>query len=146
DVIEISREVIEASAYFGRENQDVLRQPGVNLIAGDGRSHLLLTTRRYDVIVSEPSNPWMAGIAPLFTREFFEAARARLKPDGVICQWAHAYDISDRDLRSIVRTFGSVFPRATIWLVGDGDVLLVGANDGDMRSRVDRIADTWRRG
>jgi len=132
DVVEISPEVVEASAFFDRENQRVLQSPAVRLIVGDGRSHLALTPQRYDVIVSEPSNPWMAGIAPLFTREFFEAARARLKPDGIVCQWAHAYDISDGDLRSIVGTFNSVFPAATMWLIGESDVLLIGMKDGDV--------------
>ena len=80
DVVEISPEVVEASHFFDRENGGALDAPGVRLIVGDGRSHLLLTPQRYDVIVSEPSNPWMAGVAALFTREFFEAARARLKP------------------------------------------------------------------
>ena len=125
---EISPEVVEASHHFDAENGRVLAQPGVRLIVGDGRSHLLLTPRRYDVIVSEPSNPWMAGVASLFTREFFEAARSKLKPGGLLCQWAHTYDISPADLRSIVRTFTSVFPQATLWLVGDGDLLLIGAN------------------
>ena len=81
----------------------------------------------YDVIVSEPSNPWMAGIASLFTKEFFEAARGRLAPGGVLCQWAHTYDISTSDLQSIVATFTSVFPEALLFLVGDGDVLLIGS-------------------
>jgi spermidine synthase len=126
DVVEISPEVVDASALFERENNKALRAEGVRLIVGDGRSHLLLTRQRYDVIVSEPSNPWMAGVAALFTREFFEAARARLKPDGLLCQWAHTYDISAEDLRSIVRTFAAVFPQGTMWLVGDGDLLLIG--------------------
>ena len=130
DVVEISPEVVTASSFFERENGRVLDTPGVRLIVGDGRSHLLLTSRRYDVIVSEPSNPWMAGIAALFTREFFEAARARLKPDGIICQWAHTYDMRPDDLRSIVRTFGSVFPDATMWLVGEGDLLLIASHGG----------------
>ena len=69
------------------------------LIVGDGRTHLMLGRDTYDVIVSEPSNPWMAGIASLFTREFFEGARARLAPGGVLCQWAHTYDISNADLQ-----------------------------------------------
>jgi spermidine synthase len=128
DVVEISPEVVEASHHFDTENGRVLAEPGLRLVVGDGRSHLLLTPRRYDVIVSEPSNPWMAGVASLFTREFFEAARSRLKPGGLLCQWAHTYDISSADLRSIVRTFASVFPQATLWLVGDGDLLLIGAN------------------
>ncbi|HWF84258.1 MAG TPA: fused MFS/spermidine synthase, partial [Vicinamibacterales bacterium] len=71
DVVEISPEVVEASRFFDRENGRALQAPGVRLIVGDGRSHLKLTSRRYDVIVSEPSNPWMAGVAALFTREFF---------------------------------------------------------------------------
>ncbi len=129
DVVEISPEVVEASRFFDAESGRVLSQPGVRLIVGDGRSHLLLTPRRYDVIVSEPSNPWMAGVAALFTREFFEAARDRLEPGGLLCQWAHTYDISAEDLKSIVRTFASVFPQGTMWLVGEGDLLLVGPND-----------------
>ena len=126
DIMEISPEVVEASRFFERENGNVLARPKARLIVGDGRSHLQQTSRQYDVLVSEPSNPWMAGVASLFTREFFEAARNRLKPDGVICQWAHTYDIHPEDLRSIVRTFGSVFPQGSMWLVGGGDLLLIG--------------------
>ena len=146
DVIEISPEVVEASKLFDRENGGVLRRPDVRLIVGDGRSHLLLTPRRYDVIVSEPSNPWMAGVATLFTREFFEAARARLKPDGLLCQWAHTYDISPADLQSIVRTFASVFPQGTMWLIGEGDLLLVGARDGEIAPRLAAVEHGCRKG
>ena len=142
DVVEISPEVVEASAFFARENDNVLRAPGVRLIIGDGRSHLLLTRRQYDIIVSEPSNPWMAGVAALFTREFFEAARARLQPDGLLCQWAHTYDISDRDLRSIVRTFASVFPQGTMWLVGEGDLLLIGTTGPAIERHLSNLAAT----
>ena len=98
DVLEISPQVVEASAYFSRENNEPLRDPRLNLIVGDGRSHLKLGSSQYDVIVSEPSNPWMAGVANLFTREFFDAAKARLAPKGLLCQWAHTYDISAEDL------------------------------------------------
>jgi len=136
DVVEISPEVVEASHLFDRESGSVLAQPAVRLIVGDGRSHLLLTPRKYDVIISEPSNPWMAGVATLFTREFFEAARARLAPDGLLCQWAHTYDISQEDLQSIVRTFASVFPQGTMWLVGEADLLLIGGPGDDVRSRL----------
>jgi spermidine synthase len=127
DAIEISPEVVAASAFFSRENRGALADPRSRLIVGDGRSHLFLTGETYDVIVSEPSNPWMAGIASLFTREFFAAARARLASDGILCQWAHTYDISEADLRSIAATFRAVFPEATLWLVGEGDLLLIGS-------------------
>lgn len=129
DVVEISPEVIEAASFFTAENRHALDDPRTRLVVGDGRSHLLLSERRYDVIVSEPSNPWIAGVASLFTREFFESARQRLAPGGIICQWANAYNISDADLRSIVATFRSVFPHGTVWLVGAADVLLLAAAD-----------------
>jgi spermidine synthase len=139
DVLEISPEVVEAARFFDPENGGALRDPRTRLVLGDGRTHIRLAREQYDAIISEPSNPWMAGIASLFTREFFEAARARLTPGGILCQWAHTYDISAEDLKSIVHTFATVFPDATIWLVGDGDVLLVGAN-GPLGPQLEALA------
>ena len=146
DVVEISPEVVEASAYFVRENHDVLRKPAVRLLVGDGRSHLRLSARQYDVIVSEPSNPWMAGVSALFTREFFEAARARLRSGGIFCQWSHTYEIADTDLQSIVATFASVFPDGTMWLVGEGDLLLIGSVDPGIEERLSGVAARARMG
>jgi spermidine synthase len=146
DILEISPEVVAAATLFERENNRVLHAPGVRLLVGDGRTHLQLTSRQYDVIVSEPSNPWMAGVAALFTREFFEAARRRLTPDGVFCQWAHTYEIAASDLQSIVHTFASVFPRGTLWLIGDGDLLLIGSPGDGIERRLDGIAERAQRG
>ena len=129
DVIEISPEVVRASEFFKTENRNALADPRTNLIVGDGRSHLVLSERKYDVIVSEPSNPWIAGVSSLFTTEFFERARDRLAPGGIICQWANAYNISAPDLKSIVATFTSVFPNGTVWLVGGDDVLLLASRE-----------------
>jgi spermidine synthase len=143
-VLEISPEVVEASRFFETENHKALADPRTRLIVGDGRTHLMLGRQTYDVIVSEPSNPWMAGIASLFTREFFEGARARLAPGGVLCQWAHTYDISNDDLRSIVATFLAVFPEGTLWLVGEADVLLVGSTE-PMDARIAGIAAAMQR-
>jgi spermidine synthase len=143
-VLEISREVVAASDFFAAENHNALKDPRTRVIVGDGRTHLMLGTETYDVIVSEPSNPWMAGIASLFTREFFEGAKARLAPGGILCQWAHTYDISNADLRSIVATFLSVFPDGTLWLVGDADVLLVASHE-PLTDRIEGIAAAMKR-
>jgi spermidine synthase len=143
-VIEISPEVVEASRFFETENHKALADPRTRVIVGDGRTHLMLADQRYDVIVSEPSNPWMAGIASLFTQEFFAGARSRLAPGGVLCQWAHTYDISNDDLRSIVATFLSVFPEGTLWLVGEADVLLVGSTE-PLDARMAGIAAAMKR-
>lgn len=143
DVLEISPDVVTAAGFFARENHNALADPRTHLVVGDGRSHVLLSSRAYDVIISEPSNPWMSGMATLFTREFFAAARDRLRPDGILCQWAHTYDISENDLRSIVATFSSVFPHAAAWLVGDADLLLIGSRE-PVGSRLDRVARAWQ--
>ncbi len=143
-VLEISKEVVEGSKFFEAENHRALADPRTKLVVGDGRTHLMLGSQAYDVIVSEPSNPWMAGIASLFTREFFEGARERLAPGGLLCQWAHTYDISNRDLKSIVATFLSVFPNGTLWLVGDADVLLVGSAE-PLDGRIGSMAAAMQR-
>jgi spermidine synthase len=144
DMLEISPEVVAASRFFERENHAALADRRSRLIVGDGRSHLAFTRRRYDVIISEPSNPWMAGVAALFTQEFFEAAKDRLAAGGLMCQWAHAYDISDTDLRSIVATFSAVFPHASLWLVGDADVLLIGSLE-PIGMKLAGIREAWSR-
>jgi spermidine synthase len=144
DVLEISPQVVEAVSHFDEENHRATGDARTRVILGDGRTHLLLTSEQYDVIVSEPSNPWMAGIASLFTQEFFRAAKERLAPGGLLCQWAHTYDISTGDLQSIVATFLSVFPDGTLWLVGDGDVLLIGSN-APLGPRLADLPNTWRR-
>ena len=144
DTIEISREVIEASQHFARENRQGLADARSRLIVGDGRSHMMLGRTAYDVVISEPSNPWIAGIAGLFTREMFDAIRSRLAPGGLVCQWAHAYDMSDADLRSIVATFIDVFPHAMLWSVGGSDVLLVGSEQS-IESRLPLMRSAWRR-
>jgi len=143
-VLEISPEVVAASRFFDTENHRALADPRTRLVVGDGRTHLMLGRESYDVIVSEPSNPWMVGIASLFTREFFEGAKARLAPGGVVCQWAHTYDISSDDLRSIVATFLTAFPDGSLWLVGDADVLLIGST-GPLDERMAGIAAAWQR-
>ena len=144
DVAEISPEVVAASGAFEKENHGALRDPRARLIVGDGRSHLFLSSDRYDVIISEPSNPWMAGVSTLFTREFFLQARSRLEDGGILCQWAHTYTISDDDLRSIVATFLSVFPDGSGWLVGEGDLLLLGSRS-PVRALEEGVARAWAR-
>lgn len=127
EAIEISPQVVEAAQWFEAQNGSALQDPRARLIVGDARSHVLLGSKPYDVVISEPSNPWMAGVAALFTQEFLQGVRRRLAPQGILCQWIHTYDIADPDVRSVVATFLNVFPNATLWMVGDGDVLLIGS-------------------
>ena len=94
--------MLEASAFFAEANRHVLRDPRVHAVVADGRNFLFTTARRYDVISSEPSNPWIGGLASLFSEEFFRAAQGRLRPGGIMIQWIHGYSMRDADLRMVV--------------------------------------------
>lgn len=122
DLVEISPAVVDAvrppsgaPGPFDHVNHRPFDDPRVRLIIGDGRNHLALTDRKYDVIISEPSNPWCAGVASLFTREFFESCRGRLQDDGILCQWVQAYDLPIEELLRVIRTMGEVFDNVTVW-------------------------------
>jgi spermidine synthase len=129
DIIEIEPVVVEASGFFAQENGNVLRDPRVRLTIADGRNFLLTTPERYDVIASEPSNPWLGGVASLFSVEFFQLARQHLRPGGLMLQWVHAYSLLPEDFQMIVKTFRTAFPSTSIWQVTGGDFLLLGRAD-----------------
>ncbi len=143
DVVEIEPAVVEASRFFGQLHGGVLEDPRVRTVIADGRNFLLTTPERYDVIISEPSNPWMSGLASLFSEEFFRLAGERLRPGGIMLQWIQAYNLRPEDLRMVVHTFRSAFPAASIWNPVRGDFLLVGRRDsspidlGQLRTRFD---------
>jgi spermidine synthase len=130
DVLEINPQVVAASRWFTRWNDDVLADPRTHLILQDARAHLQLTDRRYDVIISEPSNPWMEGLAALFTRDFFAAARDRLTDGGLFAQWIHAYQMDWETFSMIGRGFAEVFPDCRLARMSpvqtEGDYLLIG--------------------
>jgi spermidine synthase len=129
DVLEISPEVVEASGYFADENRRVLEDPRVHLTVADARNFLLAAPDSWDVIVSEPSNPWISGISNLFTREFFELAQSKLAPRGLMTQWFHLYGVSAADVRTVLATFCAVFPEVSVWMPLGGDLVLIGSNE-----------------
>src|SRR3989338_2581290 len=124
---EIEPAVIEGARYFEKENYGVHENPKVSLVVADGRNFLRATRQEYDVIISEPSNPWMAGLAYLFTREFYTLAKRRLAPDGVMCQWLQLYGLFPRDVKLMLKTFHEAFPHVSVWSSVPGDLLLVGS-------------------
>ena len=130
DILEINAQVVAASNIFVPWNNKVLSAPKTNLIIQDARAHLQLTRQRYDVIISEPSNPWMAGLAALFTRNFFSLTKDRLNDDGVFVQWMHSYQMDWESFALVGRTFARVFPNSLLVLTdpsgSGGDYLLVG--------------------
>ncbi|MBW2691496.1 MAG: fused MFS/spermidine synthase [Deltaproteobacteria bacterium] len=130
-VAEISRAVIAANPLFASGNLGASTHPKIEFIRGDAYRTLLRSTERYDVIVSEPSNPWVAGVEMLYTREFLEAARSRLAPGGVYGQWFHVYETDREVVNLILRTYTSVFPHVSVWFMGGSDLLLLGMDQSD---------------
>jgi spermidine synthase len=108
--VELEREVLTVARAFSPENHSPERDPRLVLLAEDGRNFLQATRERFDVIVSEPSNPWMAGCGNLFTREFFASVREHLRPGGVFLQWLQAYEIAPENVWSILGTLADSFP------------------------------------
>jgi len=129
DLIEIEPAVVEAGVFFAKENREVLKNPRVRLTVADARNFLLASEGQYDVIISEPSNPWMRGIGNLFSQEFYELVSRRLAPRGIVCQWIHIYGLFPEDLKMVIKTFRSVFPQTVIWNTVRGDLLLIGGKE-----------------
>jgi spermidine synthase len=131
ECVELEPATINGSRFFEHVNQLPLNDPRMRLIVDDARTYLRVTPARYDMIVSEPSHPWVPGVANLFTREFFELGRDRLTTDGVFVQWLQIYQLSTESLRSVLGTFQSVFPHVLVFRVEGAtkgkDLLLVGS-------------------
>lgn len=148
DVVELEPAIVHIARAFTPVNHDALRNPKVRLILGDGREVLLATDERYDVIFSEPSNPYRAGIASLFTADFYQAVRARLRPGGVFLQWLQGYDLDSHAVGIAYATLGSVFPSVETWEVNSGDLLLMASERPPLHDvaqvRVRAATEPWR--
>jgi predicted membrane-bound spermidine synthase/Flp pilus assembly protein TadD len=108
-------------------HSSVLEDKRVRVIPTDGRNYILATPKYYDVITAEPSNPWIAGIANLYTREFYQVIRSKIKDDGIFAQWFHNYSMSPDDFRMVFRTFVEAFPYVSLWSMKESDFLLIGS-------------------
>src|SRR2546423_6966897 len=126
-IVEIEPAVLQMDTLFRAVNASVLTWPNVRVVVDDARSALQLDRDRYDVIVSEPSNPWVAGIATLYTPEFFRIAQRRLADDGVFCQWIQLYQMPLPVLAGIVRSLHQVYPHVHMWFGGTLDVFVLGS-------------------
>ncbi|HVP58262.1 MAG TPA: tetratricopeptide repeat protein, partial [bacterium] len=126
DCVELLKNVVAAADCFKNDTHDCLHDPRVTLVLGDGRNHVLLSDKKYDVIISEPTNVWVSGVGDLFTVEFFRLARQRLKPGGVMSAWFYTYHMGDAELRAGIKAFTTIFPHTTMWLSNESDLVLVG--------------------
>ena len=144
--IELEPGTVTGSKFFEHVNNLPLADPRSRLIIDDARTYLRVTPERFDIIVSEPSHPWVPGVANLFTEEFFELGKARLTDQGVFVQWVQIYQLSTESLRSVLATYQRVFPHVLMFRVGGlnkgKDLLLFGSNQPMNLDRLqERLAD-----
>jgi spermidine synthase len=139
EAMELERAVVEAAVDFfadvshlprRRRDFPYVKEPRLTLHNDDGRNFLASTRARYDVIISEPSNPWITGVSDLFTVEHFRVTKQRLKPGGVYCQWVQLYEMSPENIKTIYRTFASQFRYVLAFAAEElsSDTILVGSD------------------
>ena len=139
DLVEIADTVVEGARLFAPHNGNLLEDPRFRLHLGDAKEYFKLAPdARWDVIVSEPSNPWIAGIGNLFSLEYFSEIKAHLAPGGVLVQWVHLYELDDDLLRVILNTVSAVFPNVEIWQCNTRDIL-VAASAEPLRLDLDHV-------
>ncbi len=125
DTIEIEPAMPRGAEAFRYFTEPAYSDPRSHIVIDDAKSYFARTRRRYDLILSEPSNPWVSGVASLFTREFYARVRGQLRPGGVLVQWMHTYSFNDPLFASILRALRESFPAFTVYAPNDGDIVVV---------------------
>jgi len=156
DVVELEPSILHVAKICSPVNRNVLDNPKVHIFIGDAREVLLTTPKRYDIIFSEPSNPYRAGVSSLFTKDFYQAVASKLADGGIFSQWLQAYEVDGQTLRTAYATMAAVFPSVETWRTRPTDLLLVAAKKPltydvpALRARVEEepfktaLATIWR--
>jgi spermidine synthase len=127
EVVELEPAIYRAARFFDNDNHRPLSNPKVTARVGDGRNFLGQRSDPFDVIVSQPSNPWLTGVSNLFTREYFRDIKTRLARGGIFCQWAQLYEMSPWNIKTIYRTIRDEFPNVYVFAAEDlsSDTILI---------------------
>jgi spermidine synthase len=126
--LEIEPQMVAGSRLFYPANRRVFDDPRSKIVIDDAKSYFASEQQRYDLILSEPSNPWVSGVSGLFTAEFYSRIRGYLSDDGVFGQWLHVYELDDPLVLSVMAALHQNFRSYEVYLVPNGDVLIVASN------------------
>jgi predicted membrane-bound spermidine synthase len=126
--IEIEPEMIRASRIFRPANSRVFEDPRSTFVIDDAKSYFASSGRKFDIILSEPSNPWVSGVSGLFTREFYARVRGQLTPRGIFGQWLHLYELSDGLANSVLAAIDAEFPFYEVFFTSESDLLIVASS------------------
>jgi spermidine synthase len=131
ETVEIESAMAEASRGFMPRNSGTFADPRGAILIDDAKSFFSTRNRSYDLIISEPSNPWVSGVSSLFTREFYRRIRKHLNPGGLLVQWIQLYEIDASLVASVIGALGAEFPHYAVFAPSDHDLLII-AGDAPM--------------
>ncbi|WP_257384910.1 fused MFS/spermidine synthase [Tahibacter caeni] len=141
DTIEIEPAMIEGAKMFRPAVEHAYTDPRSHLHIEDARSYFTAHKSKYDVIISEPSNPWVSGVASLFSREFYRFVPRHLKPRGLFVQWIQLYEINDELVSTVINALSETFVDYRVYMANFGDMMIVASADGPIgdidMSRID---------
>jgi len=123
--VELEGAVLEAAPFFDADAKRPLHDPRSRALVEDAQTLLRSDRSTYDVIISEPSNLWIAGSGDLFTKEFYDVAASRIRPGGIFCQWVQCYQISPEATQTVFRTLAGRFPYGQLFFIDDSSDLIV---------------------
>ena len=124
DIAEISPGVIKASPSFEPWNKKVLKDPRAHVHIEDGRSFLLMSRKKYDIITTNAVHPRLSN--NIYTKDFYEICRDKLTDDGIVCQWIPQNWLNTAEFKSLIKAFAEVFPQSQLWYINEYSVLAVG--------------------
>lgn len=130
--VEIEPKMVAAARLFAPANQRTFDDRRSHIVVDDAKAYFASSKRHWDIIASEPSNPWVSGVSGLFTVEFYRRIRERLAPGGIFAQWLQTYELDDDLVLSVLAALQEVFPDYRVHQVGGGDLLLVASADGPL--------------
>jgi len=130
DTIEIEPAMVEAARGFAPRVQKVFEDPRSRIHIEDAKTFFARHQKRYDLIVSEPSNPWVSGVGNLFSAEYYRDVRRHLAPGGLLVQWMHIYEMDDRLVASVIAALDGPFEDYALFEIARGDLLIVATPQG----------------
>lgn len=133
DTIEIEPAVVEAARGFGERVSSVFNDPRSHIHIEDAKTFFTSRKKTYDVIISEPSNPWVSGIASLFSQEFYRQAKRHLNPEGLFVQWMHLYEIDVQLLASVMKALAAEFNSYSAYFTTDADILFIASERSSIK-------------
>jgi spermidine synthase len=139
DTVEIERFMVEAARGFGHRVRNAYEDPRSHIHFEDAKAFFATRNARYDIIISEPSNPWVSGVSSLFSTEFYSRVRNHLAPDGIFVQWVQAYEIDMPLIASVLKALDPNFSDYAVYGTNEADLLLVARRDGKLPALDERI-------